>query len=100
MPEIHDHADAVIEGDPRVIFETITDTERLPERNGAIEQVTDRPARLTPGAMWTVEARPVRPVRWKSGSTLQELDAEALRFSCRDGQCRWEPPGTRCGAGS
>jgi hypothetical protein len=27
--------------------------------------------------------RPVRPVRWKSVSTLQELDAECLRFSYR-----------------
>jgi hypothetical protein len=44
MREIHDHADAGIEGDPRVIFETITDIERLPEWNGAIERVIDRPA--------------------------------------------------------
>jgi uncharacterized protein YndB with AHSA1/START domain len=81
--EIHDQADAAIEGDPRVIFETITDIERLPEWNGAIEQVIDRPTGLTPGATWTVEMRPARPVRWKSVSTLQELDADALCFSYR-----------------
>ena len=83
MREIHDHADAVIEGDPRVIFETITDIERLPEWNGAIEQVIERPAGLTTGATWTVEMHPARPVRWKSVSTLQELDAEGLRFTYR-----------------
>ena len=66
-----------------MIFDTITDIERLPEWNGAIEQVIDRPARLTPCAMWTVEMHPARPVRWKSVSTLQELDTDALRFSYR-----------------
>ncbi len=83
MREIHDQADAVIEGDPRALFETITDIARLPEWNGAIEQVLDRPARLRPGASWTVEMHPSRPLRWKSVSTVQELDAEDLRFSYR-----------------
>ena len=44
-----------------MIFDTITDIERLPEWNGAIEQVIDRPARLTPCAMWTVEMHRARP---------------------------------------
>ena len=92
MREIHDHADAVIEGDPRVLFEPITDIERLPEWNGAIEQVIDRQAALTTGATWTVEMHPARPVRWKSVSTLQELDAEGLRFS----YCTVNADGSRC----
>jgi hypothetical protein len=98
MREIHDHADAVIEGEPRVIFETITDIERLPEWSGAIEQVIDRPAGLTTGATWTVEMHPARPVRWKSVSTLQELDAKGLRLSIAPSMPTGTPL-TRCGTG-
>jgi uncharacterized protein YndB with AHSA1/START domain len=83
MREFHNHADAVIAADSRVIFETITDIDRLPEWNGAIPRVIDRPSALTTGASWTVEMHPSRPLRWKSVSTLQELDAEGLRFSYR-----------------
>jgi uncharacterized protein YndB with AHSA1/START domain len=66
-----------------VLFQTLTDVERLPEWNDASDQVIDRPARLTPGANGTVEMHPSRPVGWNSGSTLQELDSERLRFSYR-----------------
>ena len=83
MREIHDHADAVIEGDTQMIFEMITDIDRLPEWNGAIEQVIERPAGLTAGATWTVEMHPAHAMRWKSTSTLQELDAERLHFNYR-----------------
>jgi hypothetical protein len=83
MREIHDDSEVIIEGDPGVIFDTITDIERLPEWNGAIEQVMDRPAGLTTGATWTVEMHPTRLLRWKSVSTLQELDEEGLRFTYR-----------------
>ena len=59
----------------------------------------EQPAALTTGATWTVEMHPTRPVRWKSVSTLQELDEEALRFSYRtvnaDGN-----PSYACGPGS
>ena len=83
MREIHDDAEVTFEGDPRVTFDTITDIERLPEWNGAIEQVIDRPVRLTTRSTWTVEMHPTRLLRWKSVSTLQELDAEGLRFTYR-----------------
>ncbi len=83
MREIHDHADAVIGGEPRVIFETITDIARLPEWNGAIKHVVDRPAALTTGTKWMVEMHPARLVRWNSVSKLQELDAEGFRFAYR-----------------
>jgi uncharacterized protein YndB with AHSA1/START domain len=83
MREIHGHADAVIEGSPRAVFASITDIERLPEWNRAIERVVEQPSCLTPGATWTVEMHPTRPLRWKSVSTLQELDADRLRFSYR-----------------
>ena len=58
MREIHDRADAVIEGDPRALFAAITDIDRLPEWNRAIETVIERPDRLAVGANWTVGMHP------------------------------------------
>ena len=43
----------------------------------------DRPGRLLPGETWTVQMHPARLMRWKSVSTIQELDGAALRFSYR-----------------
>ena len=83
MREIHDHAEQVIDGDPRSVFETISDIQRLAEWNGAIERVIDWPDLLIPGAHWTVEMHPSRMVRWKSVSTLQDFDPERLRFAYR-----------------
>jgi uncharacterized protein YndB with AHSA1/START domain len=83
MREIHDRAEAVIEGDPRALFAAITDIDRLPEWNGAIEKVLDCPDRLDIGASWTVGMHPTRGVRWKSVSTLTELDLVRLRLSYR-----------------
>jgi len=74
MREIHGHAGAAIEGDARALFAAITDIDRLPEWNGAIEKVIERPDRLVAGASWTVGMHPTRGMRWKSVSTLQELD--------------------------
>jgi hypothetical protein len=81
--EIHDHAEQVVEGDPRSVFETISDIQRLAEWNGAIERVIDWPDLLAPGAHWTVEMHPSRMVRWKSVSTLREFDPERRRFAYR-----------------
>ena len=64
MREIHDQTESTIDGDPGVIFATITDIQRLPEWNGAIEHVIDRPAELTTGGKWTVEMHPARGMRW------------------------------------
>ncbi|HEY1444644.1 MAG TPA: SRPBCC family protein [Acidimicrobiales bacterium] len=83
MREIHGQAEAVIEGSPRAVFSTITDIERLPEWNRAIEQVVERPSGLTPGATWIVEMHPSPGLRWRSVSTLQDLDVDGLRFSYR-----------------
>lgn len=83
MREIHDNAEATMGADATALFATITDIDRLPEWNRAIEEVIDRPASLTPGAAWTVQMHPSRPVRWRSVSTLEELDAERLRFGYR-----------------
>ena len=83
MREIHDHAEATIVADASALFTTITDIDRLPEWNRAIEHVLDRPASLTPGAAWTVQMHPSRPVRWQSVSTVEELDSDRLRFRYR-----------------
>jgi uncharacterized protein YndB with AHSA1/START domain len=83
MRDFHGHSEAVIEGSPSAVFSTITDIDRLPEWNRAIERVVERPSELTPGATWVVEMHPSRPLRWKSVSTLQEFDADGLRFSYR-----------------
>ena len=83
MREIRDCADAVVEEDPRALFAAITDIDRLPEWNGAIEKVIKRPERVAAGASWTVQMHPSRGVRWKSVSTLQELDPSCLRLAYR-----------------
>jgi hypothetical protein len=81
--EIHDRAETTIDADANALFTTVTDLERLPDWNKAIERVIDRPRALTAGASWTVQMRPSRLMRWKSVSTLSELDGEARRFSYR-----------------
>src|SRR6516165_2578744 len=83
MREIHDQAEVVIDPNPHAVFDAITDIEHLPEWNEAIEAVIERATRLVQGATWTVEMHPSRPIRWRSISTLQDLDPEGLRFSYR-----------------
>jgi hypothetical protein len=83
MREIHDSAEIAVVGDPRSLFDIVTDVERLPEWNGAIEKVIDRPPVLTPGATWTVQMHPVRLMRWRSVSTVETIDQERMRFAYR-----------------
>jgi uncharacterized protein YndB with AHSA1/START domain len=83
MREIHGSAEAIMDASPAAVFSTITDIDQLSEWNAAIKQVVERPSGLTPGATWTVEMHPSRPLRWKSVSTLERLDADCLHFSYR-----------------
>jgi uncharacterized protein YndB with AHSA1/START domain len=83
MREIHDSAEIAIVADARSLFGIITDVDRLPEWNGAIERVIDRPAGLAPGATWTVQMHPARMMRWRSVSTVETIDPERMRFSYR-----------------
>lgn len=83
MHEIHDTAAATVEAEPSVLFDLITTVERLPEWNGAIEKVIEQPHGLSPGSTWTVQMHPAPLVRWRSVSTLQELDPKARRFAYR-----------------
>jgi uncharacterized protein YndB with AHSA1/START domain len=94
MREIHDQAEATIGADAAALFATITDIDRLPEWNDAIEKVLDRPGTLTPGSAWTVQMHPARGMRWKSVSTLQEIDPSNLRVSYRTVNANGNPSHT------
>ncbi len=53
MKEIHGTATARLEVPAEKVFELITDVDRLPDWNAAIEAVEQRPAALCDGAEWT-----------------------------------------------
>jgi uncharacterized protein YndB with AHSA1/START domain len=76
-------ATARIDADPDVVFELLTDLDRLPEWNTAIEEVAERPAVLEPGARWIVVMHPPRLPRWRSRSTVLDLDRAHRRFTHR-----------------
>ena len=61
----------------------ITDIDRLPEWNAAIESVIERPSELATGSEWVVKMHPARGMSWKSRSSVQEIDPEAFRFAYR-----------------
>lgn len=101
------HATTVVEAPPALVFERITDIDRLPDWNAEIHDVIERPATLHPGAEWVVEIRAMKK-HWNSRSRLAGLDAEGGRFAYRsqtdDGNpsyadWRWQltpvPSGTR-----
>ncbi len=58
MREIHDRASAQLEANAKAVFELITDIERLPEWNAAIEKVLTTLQDLSPGAEWAVQMHP------------------------------------------
>ena len=76
MREIHDRAEAVIEGDTRALFAAITDIDRLPEWNGAIERVLERPDRLDFGAKLD---------RWHAPDTWRALEERVDADRARPG---------------
>jgi uncharacterized protein YndB with AHSA1/START domain len=100
-------ATAEVDVPPALVFERITDIDRLPDWNAEVHDVVERPATLHPGAEWVVEIRAMKK-HWNSRSRLAELDAENGRFAYRsqtdDGNpsyadWRWQltpvPSGTR-----
>lgn len=66
------------------MFAATTDLDRLPEWNGAMRDVVERPNVLEPGAEWVVGFE-VTGRRWQSRAVLEELDAENRRFAYRSG---------------
>lgn len=73
-------ATAQLAARPRAVLDAVTDLERLSEWNDAIESVADAPEERGPGAQWVVVMHPAGWPRWRSRSTIEELDHEALRF--------------------
>ena len=107
MQEIHGTASARVDAAPGAVFGLITDIDRLPEWNAAIESVIERPSELAAGSEWVVKMHPARGMSWKSRSSVEEIDPEALRFAYRtvnaDGNpsyalWKWEIVGVDSGA--
>ena len=92
MREIHDSACAQLEADAEAVFDLITNIDRLPEWNTAIEKVLAAPHNLAPGAEWTVQMHPARPMRWRSVSTVNTIDKDQLIFSYRTVNADGNPP--------
>jgi uncharacterized protein YndB with AHSA1/START domain len=80
MKEFHGQANIRIDADPTSVFELITDIDRLPDWNRAIETVVERPDHLTEGAQWTVRMHPPRSPRWGSVSRVELLDRNDRTF--------------------
>lgn len=65
----------------RTVHEAVTDVRRLPAWNPAIESVAQAPDELVPGSQWVVVMHPPWWPRWRSRSTVDELDHAAHRFA-------------------
>jgi uncharacterized protein YndB with AHSA1/START domain len=107
MKEFEGRAEVHIAAEPQSVFDLITDVDKLPSWNKAIEAVSERPPALTAGAEWVVVMHPPRMPRWKSRSRVEEVDRAGLRFAYRtrneDGNpsyvdWRWEVAGGRGGS--
>lgn len=81
MDEFHGRASARIDAAPTAVFDLITDVDRLPEWNAALEAVVDKPPALIPGAEWTVKVHPRGIPPWNSISRVVEIDREGGRFA-------------------
>ena len=81
MDEIHGQASVRVDATPQAVFDLITDVDRLPEWNAAIEAVVERPLALAEGAEWTVKMHPPRLPSWQSISRVEELDRCRYRFA-------------------
>ena len=61
MREFHGTATAFIDATPESVFDFITDINRLPEWNAAIERVVEAPGSLAYGSEWVVVMHPSGP---------------------------------------
>ena len=80
MKRFTGEASRTIDATPAATFDLITDVDRLPEWNAAIEEVIERPAMLAVGDEWTVRMHPPRMPSWGSASLITELDPLGRRF--------------------
>ena len=81
LNEVADSAKQHIDAAPATVWGTVTDVTRLPEWNAAIESVIEDPGPLRPGAHWVVLMHPRGWPRWRSRSTVSEIDGEAHHLS-------------------
>lgn len=70
-----------IDAAPRTVLDAITCVRRLPEWNAAIESVVEDPGPLKPQSQWVVLLHPNGWPRWRSRSTVDQIDRDAGRFS-------------------
>jgi uncharacterized protein YndB with AHSA1/START domain len=83
MQEIHGSAVGSVNAAPDATFRLITDIDRLPEWNRAIERVIEPASDLTPGIEWVVKMHPSRGMTWQSRSRVEEIDTDVRRFIYR-----------------
>ena len=83
MQEIHGTAVGSVKAAPDATFRLITDIDRLPEWNRAIERVVVPAPDLTPGTEWVVKMHPSRGMTWRSRSRVEEIDKDVRRFRYR-----------------
>jgi len=81
MDKIHGRASLRVDATSQAVFDLITDVDRLPEWNTAIEKVLERPPGLAEGVEWTVKMHPPRMPSWTSISRVEALDRHHLRFA-------------------
>jgi uncharacterized protein YndB with AHSA1/START domain len=74
--EFHGSACMAMVASAADVFEVISDLDRLPEWNRAIERVVERPAALEPGAEWVVVMHPEHLPRWRSRSHVEALEPD------------------------
>ena len=95
MKELHGSATALIDASPQAVFDLITDLDRLPAWNRAIEAVTDRPVALEEGSAWTVKMHPPRNPSWGSVSRVEVLDRAQRRLAYETRNTDGNPSYTR-----
>ncbi len=83
MQEIHGTARCRVDAPADAVFSVITNIDRLPEWNDAIESIVERPLELTVGAEWTVAMHPNHMPSWQSRSCVEVIDRDAHRFAYR-----------------
>jgi uncharacterized protein YndB with AHSA1/START domain len=96
MREFQGSASTYVRATPDKVFDFVTDVDRLPDWNGAIERIVESPAVLEPGAAWVVVMHPRGMPSWKSRSEVEEIE-RATRFVYRSrtddnnpSYARWE----------
>jgi hypothetical protein len=84
MHEFHGSATAQVDATVDAVYDLITDVDRLPEWNRAIERIDERPDdALAVGDEWLVRMHPPHLPAWGSRSTVEEIDPAAHTFAYR-----------------